>query len=236
MFLLVSTPNLYAQTSYKVTYNISEIKLQGSIDNLDEKGKRITKQVAARAKEVHYTLISNNENSYFQLEEVLKKESDSPLDNMLSKMAMRFPSFNKEVYTNNNSIVFVRNLANKDFLVKRDLYNFNWAIKDESKNILGFVAKKAEGNYYDPIIDEELKVKAWFIPSIPLNSGPDIFNGLPGLIAEVNLKGAVVSVKSIERNTVLKIQEIDTSKSMTQKEYEDLIINLTKKHIDNYKE
>lgn len=235
MFFLVSTPNLYAQTSYKVTYNISKIKLQGSIDNLDEKGKRITKQVADRAKEVHYILVSNNENSYFQLEDTLRKESDTPLDNMLSRMAKRFPSFNKKVYTNHNenSIVFVRNLVNKDFLVKRDCYNFNWAIKDESKNILGFVAKKAEGNYYDPVTDEELKVEAWFIPSIPLQSGPDIFNGLPGLIAEVNLKGAVVSVKKIKPNTISKIEEIDASKAMTQQEYENLISKLTKEYIEN---
>ncbi len=235
MFFLVSTLNLYAQTSYKVTYNISEIKLQGSIDNLDEKGKRITKQVSDKAKDVHYTLISNKDSSYFQLENTLRKESDSPLDDMLSRMAKRFPSFNKKVYTNHNenTIIFVRNLINQDFLVERDCYDFNWIIRDESKKILGLVAKKAEGNYYDPVTNEELKVEAWFVPSIPLQSGPDIFNGLPGLIAEVNLKGAVVSVISMEPNMILKIEKMDAAKAMTQEEYENLIINLTKKYIDN---
>jgi GLPGLI family protein len=235
MFFLVSIPNLYAQTSYQVTYNISEIKLQGSIDNLDEKGKRITKQVSDKAKDVHYTLISNKDNSYFELENTLRKESDSPLDDMLSRMAKRFPSFNKKVYTNHNenTIIFVRNLMNQDFLVERDCYNFNWIIKGESKSILGLVVKKAEGNYYDPVTEEELKVEAWFVPSIPLQSGPDIFNGLPGLIAEVNLKGAVVSVISIEPNMILKTEEMDTAKAMTQEEYESLLKSLTKKYMEN---
>ena len=55
--------------------------------------------------------------------------------------------------------------------------------------------------------------------------------GLPGLIAEVNLKGAVVTAKNIEQCDDLEIEKIDDSKAMTQKEYEDLISRLNKKFI-----
>ncbi|MCF6295088.1 MAG: GLPGLI family protein, partial [Flavobacteriaceae bacterium] len=108
-----------------------------------------------------------------------------------------------------------------------------WIIKDGNKKILGFDAKKAEGNYYDPVTNRELKVEAWFIPSIPIQSGPDIFMGLPGLIAEVDLKGAVITVKKIETNQNLEIEKLDDSKAITQQEYEDIIKNLTKKFIDD---
>lgn len=238
IFYLGSIPNLYAQTAYKVTYYIAELKLQGSIDNLDERGKRLTKQVIDYSKGVNYILIASQDDSYFESEDILRIENDSPLDDILSRMAKRFTSFNKMVYADHNqdSIVFVRNIVNQDFTVKRNYFNFNWTLTKETKKILGFDAKKAEGNYYDPVTNKELKVEAWFIPSIPLQSGPDIFMGLPGLIAEVNLNGAVVTMKKIEPNLNLDIKKLDGSKAMNQKEYEDLIKNLTdklEKFIDN---
>lgn len=235
IFFLVSISNIYAQITYKVTYFISDIKLQGSIDNLDERGKNFTKQVIARAKDVNYILIANQNESYFELENILKKENDAPVESLLSRTAQRFASFNKKIYANynKNSIIFIKNLVNQDFIVKCSAIGFNWVIKNDTKKILGFDAKKAEGSYYYPVTSEELKVEAWFIPSIPLQSGPDIFMGLPGLIAEVSLKGAVVTVKKIESNLNLKINKIDDSNAMTQEEYKDLINRLTKKFIDN---
>lgn len=238
IFYLGFIPSFYAQTAYKVTYYIAELKLHGSIDNLDEKGKRFAKQVIDYSKDVNYILITNQVDSYFESEDILRRENDSPLEDILSRMAKRFTSFNKMVYANRNegNIVFVRNIVNQDFIVKRDYFNFNWILKEETKKILCFDANKAEGNYYDPVTNKELKVEAWFIPSIPLQSGPDIFMGLPGLIAEVNLKGAVVTMKKIEQNLNLDIKKLDDSKAMNQKEYEDLIKNLTKKFeqlIDN---
>ncbi|MCB0461674.1 MAG: GLPGLI family protein [Flavobacteriaceae bacterium] len=231
IFYLSIITNLYAQTTYKVTYYIAEIKLQGSIDNLDEKGKHFTEQVIDYSKDVNYILIANQDASYFESEDILRKENNSPLEDILLRMAKRFTSFNKNVYANHkeDSIVFVRNLVNQDFTVKRDYFNFNWILKEETKKILGFDAIKAEGNYFDLIINKKLKVEAWFIPSIPLQSGPDVFMGLPGLIAEVNLNGAVVKIKDIvsEQGLVIKLPNI--TKPLTQKEYESLIENLTKK-------
>lgn len=226
---------LSAQTVYKVTYHVSELKSQGSIDNLDERGKRFTKQVIARARDLNYILISNQNESYFEREDILSPEDDSPYKRMLSTVAEAFVSFHEAIYVNHeeDSIILVNHLVSQDFTVKRDFFNFNWIITDDYKKILGFNAKKAEGSYFDPVIKEEHKIEAWFIPSIPLQSGPDIFMGLPGLIAEVNLKGAVVTVKKIESNSDLDIQKIDSSKAMTQQEYEDLIEKLTKKVIDN---
>lgn len=229
-------PSLYAQTTYKVTYYIAEPKIQGPTDDrLDEKSKQLIKQVEAYAKKVNFILIATQDESYFEQEDILKKENDSPLELILLEMAVDFPSFNERVYANHkeDSIIFVEKLVNQDFTVKRGRFDFNWIIKDDNKKILGFDAKKAEGNYYDPVTNKELKVEAWFIPSIPLQSGPDIFMGLPGLIVEVNLKGALVTVKKIDTNLNLDIEKVDDSKAMTQQEYKDLINRLNKKFIDN---
>lgn len=227
--------NLNAQTSFEVTYGISEIKLHGSIDSLSERGKRFTKKIIDRSKDVNYTLFTNKDNSHFEAEEILIKENDSPMEPLYYRMVKQFTSFNTKVYSNHKdeNIVFIKNLVSQDFTVKRDYYNFNWVIKESSKKILGLDAKKAAGKYYYPVTNEELEVEAWFIPSLPLQSGPDIFMGLPGLIAEVHLKGAVVTAKKIESSECLEIEKIEDSKAMTQKEFEDLISRLTQKFIED---
>jgi len=234
LFSLGIVPNLYAQTTYKVTYHISEPKLLGSKKDLDKKGKQLVEQIVDYAKNINYILITNQNESYFEQENILKKESNNPLEPVLEKMAKRFASFHKAVYANHNedSIIFIKNLLDQDFKVKRNYYNFNWVLKDDNKKIMGFNAKKALGSYINSVTNKELKVEAWFIPSIPLQSGPDIFMGLPGLIAEINLNKAVITIKKIEKNTNLEINKVDDSKVMTQKEYEVLIKDLTKKFID----
>jgi GLPGLI family protein len=234
IILFSSVSSLFSQTNYKVTYYISEIKLHGSIDNLDEKGKRFTEQVINRAKDVNYILTTSKNYSYFEWEDVLSKINESSLENMQLILAKRFASLNDKVYTNhkNDSIVFYRNLGGQNYVVKQKSYAFNWVITKDNKKILGLETMKAEGNYYNALNNEESKVEAWFIPSIPVNSGPDIFNGLPGLIAEINLQGAVITIKKIEPKTNIEIEKVDDSKAMSQQEYESLISSLTKKMED----
>ncbi len=226
--------NLYAQTTYKITYSVPEIKIEGPIDKVNGPNKQIFKQVLAYSKNLNYILIANQKESFFEEVDILSK-GDTPLENIYSQLAQRFTSFHESIYSNYDvdSLIVVKNLVDKDFMVKRGFYNFDWILKNESKIILGYEARKAEGKYYDPVTKKDLNVEAWFIPLIPLQSGPDIFMGLPGLIAEVNLKGAVVTVKAIEIDEKFIIEKIDESKAMTEQEYLDLIDSLNKKFIDN---
>lgn len=235
VLFLVFITNLNAQASYKITYHISETIPNTPREEMEPRIRQLSEQINAYAENVHYILVANNEYSYFELEESLGKARSSHHDNMLYTMAKLAPSFNKEVYANyiEDSIVFIRNLAASDYTVKRDFYDFDWEIKEDTKQILGLEARKANGNYIHPSTHEEMKVEAWFVPSISLQSGPDIFMGLPGLIAEVHLKQAVVTAIKIESNSKTEIKKINDAKAMSQKELEELIIDLTGKFIDN---
>lgn len=235
VLFLVCATNLHAQASYKITYHTSETIPSTPREEMRPQIRQLSEQISAYAENVHYTLIANNEQSYFELEEGLGKAGNSPHENMLYAMAKLAPSFNKELYADytEDHIVFIRNLAASDYTVKRDFYDFDLQIKEETKQILGLEARKAKGNYIHPSTHEELEVEAWFIPSITLQSGPDIFMGLPGLIAEVHLKQAVVTAIKIEPNSKTEIKKINDAKAMSQQELEELIIDLTGKYIDN---
>lgn len=220
-----------SQTSYKISYYISEIKLHGSVDNLDERGKKLTREVREQAKAVNYNLFTTKEESFFEAEDKLQSDSDSPKTKMLIRLAKRFASFNEQVYSNyaTDSIIFSKRLAGQDFKVKQQAYNFDWKISKSQKNILGYNAIKATGIYYNPVLNKELNVEAWFTPSIPLQAGPDIFMGLPGLIVEVHIKGAVVTAREINIIPNLKVQNIEDINASNEKDYEDLIGGLNKK-------
>lgn len=57
--------------------------------------------------------------------------------------------------------------------------NYKWNILNEYENILGKKCQKAE------TILGEVKYFAWFTNEIPINNGPYLFQGLPGLITKV---------------------------------------------------
>lgn len=225
-------PNLYAQTTYKVVYNVEPI-LQKPLDNTSQNTKDIIKRIVDYAESINYILVANQEESSFEEEEFLIKGAKSPLEDIYIKGARMITSFNEKTYTNYkiDSIVFVKNLLDEDFAVKRKVYEFNWKIKDTTKNVLGFQAKKAEGAYYNHVTDEELNVEVWFIPAIPLQAGPDIFTGLPGLIVEVHLGKAVIKARRIEQKQHLRIERPYEEQIMNQKEYEDLLSKLKGKFL-----
>lgn len=55
----------------------------------------------------------------------------------------------------------------------------NWDLKNDSKKVLGYNCKKALVSY------RGRNFIAWYTSEIPINDGPYIFGGLPGLILEI---------------------------------------------------
>ena len=73
-----------------------------------------------------------------------------------------------------DSILEVSTFINK-CLIKIGIV-YNWKILNDTATILGIKCIKAES---------ELGMTAWFAPSKPVNAGPSIYYGLPGLILKV---------------------------------------------------
>ncbi len=71
-------------------------------------------------------------------------------------------------------------LFKKNYLVNHhwnNTVNADWEIFNDTLNILGYTCNKAVN---------DSGVVAWFTDSIPVNSGPSYYHGLPGAILQVN--------------------------------------------------
>lgn len=76
----------------------------------------------------------------------------------------------------------------KDYVVEKKFVIYDWDLKAESKNIMGFECFKAIGSYeeYNYFLEKKqtISVVAWYAPAIPVSFGPSGFDGLPGLVLE----------------------------------------------------
>lgn len=70
-------------------------------------------------------------------------------------------------------------------------FEWNWKITDESKIISGYTCRKAISNLMG------LYFEAWFTDEIPVNAGPDKYDGLPGLILFVKTGGMEIIANKI---------------------------------------
>ncbi|MDF2157523.1 GLPGLI family protein [Algoriphagus sp. CAU 1675] len=124
----------------------------------------------------------------FQRDSIIKvSSSGAPTQgNIASVMgrvnAVRSPSFKYSIHKNfkENQITVFESLFFDNYKYDQPLGPLPWEIQAETKTILGYKAQKAVLTY------SGRNYTAWFSEEIPLNDGPYVFNGLPGLILEIH--------------------------------------------------
>ena len=110
-----------------------------------------------------------------------------------------------------------------DFSIKDKLTNFEWIISDEIIDIKGFMCKKAISK------KEKYEIIAWFCEEIPVNTGPDRFWGLPGLILRIEFgKFSTITIDQIKIiQEEINIEEPNNkSKFITLKELKEKEIQM----------
>ena len=112
-----------------------------------------------------------------------------------------------------------------EFLIKTPS-NHNWNISSESKKIDNYLCYKA--TYTESYTARDGKTKervitAWFCPELPYSFGPLEFNGLPGLILELEKNGNKVVAKSILLSDKTIELKIPNKKTITKEEYDKKI-------------
>jgi GLPGLI family protein len=104
--------------------------------------------------------------------------------------------------------------------------NHNWNILSESKKIDNYLCYKATCIESYTARDGKTKervITAWFCPEIPYSFGPLEFNGLPGLILELEKNGNKVVAKSILLSDKTIELKIPNKKTITKEQYDKKI-------------
>ncbi|PRP67446.1 GLPGLI family protein [Nonlabens agnitus] len=137
-------------------------------------------------------------------------------------------------------------IMGKEFLIVDDIPSYAWQPVNETKKIGNYTCYKAT---YTPVLTEEEKkeqeekmekasqgsllamipeqdrtITAWYTPEIPISNGPGEYQGLPGLILEVQEANTVLLCTKIEINPEkdLDMKKPKSGKKINQKDFDEL--------------
>lgn len=146
----------------------------------------------------------------------------------------------------------------KIFLVKDNIEKIDWKLGSESKFIGDYqcykatytkmvpkvreVLRSADDEKEDIDLDtepemEERTVTAWYTPQIPVNNGPDDYQGLPGLILEIHDGKLTIICSKIVLNPKEKVEinEPTKGKEVKQEKYEEIMEKKAKEMMERYR-
>lgn len=154
--------------------------------NPDKRQLNAIKNLNKKNNTRHYKLTFNSRASIYKESATLKNQTS-------------FDKIHKNIKTKN--YLEQIELYGKWFSIKDPLINFKWKTTSETKRIGKHLCYKAIGEFsYIPksstnysalgkAIDttsQKTSIEAWYTLDVPVNHGPDIFWGLPGLILELH--------------------------------------------------
>lgn len=139
-----------------------------------------------------------------------KREEDSDVVEVKEENFRITDKSNEKTYYkdfSNNLLMFKLTNAGKEYDGKDHLLKWDWEITQDTKTINGYLCKKAITHAYG------MNFTAWFTEDIPINAGPEKFDGLPGLIVYIgNNYIELVAEKIKTDNTKLQLQQPELSK------------------------
>ena len=206
------------KTSRKSTISFDNEKNPGMSDEMQ-------KQIQARIQKMNQkTFILNFDQKTSTYKEDVQLDAPKSQIGGAGVMVMSFGgSGNGSIYFKNiNEKRFVNQteIMGKRFLVKDSLPNYQWNLSTETKNIGNYTCYKAtftrtvediqmvfeDGESKENKIKKTVTTTAWYTPQVPVSNGPDNYQGLPGLILEINDGERLIVCTEIVLNPSEKIE------------------------------
>lgn len=149
----------------------------------------------------------------------------------------------------------------KIFLVKDDLEKIEWKLESGTKHIGEYQCFKAtytkmvekprsfsnSGTNNEEAEEEETEdkepemiertVTAWYTPQVPVNNGPAMYQGLPGLILEIHDGKLTIICSKIVLNPEEKVEikEPTKGKEVNQEKYDEIMDKKAKEMMERYR-
>lgn len=215
-----------SQKSGKIEYGLF-VKLGEDIEEVVKNLKGVEDvSLSEGAEKLSFVLeFKNSDSKFYLVEGIETKDLDA-------KMALAWSRYQnitysnmvkKTVYHNNKKSMF---FDENEFVIEKNIFD-SWELKNEKKEIQGFLCYKAVG--FNIVTtnkgEEKREVVAWYCPELPFSFGPNGYGGLPGLILELQNENALFGVTKVSLNE--KIEDIDSSKlkgkKITAEEYSKIL-------------
>jgi len=163
----------------------------------------------------------NNESS-FKISPMLSSDNNKSFD-------IGIGAYDKGVYYNKDKRILQLNAFGELFLITKP--KLNWKIQKESKKIGEYDCFKAITEIIVNSKGRKQLIAAWFTPEIPVSLGPLGYNGLPGLILELEVYKKIYYAKKITLNPKeeIKIEKPTKGIMVTEKEYQEAISSTMQK-------
>ena len=117
--------------------------------------------------------------------------------------SIHFKDYNSNIYRF-ESAKKNRYMATENISLKDEILTYDWTTSTDTLTVAGYVCKKATASRI--MMGRKQNITAWYCDEIPINDGPSNFNGLPGLILQIE----------IDKNNVIKFEKLKFLKEDTK--------------------
>lgn len=206
-----------------------------------------------------FKLTFNKEASLYKEEESLDKPQTA-MGSGMQVMVIGSGGGSDILYKNtkDNRYVDQNETMGKMFLVKDEFEKIDWKLGSETKYIGEYQCYKAT---YTKMVEipnldflndsenedeskeekepemEERIITAWYTPQVPINNGPAMYQGLPGLILEVHDGKLTIICSKIVLNPEdkIEIKEPEKGKEVNQEKFDEIIEKKNKEMMERYR-
>lgn len=159
----------------KIEYE-RRVNVFARMDNQDDQWAEFRKKLSNHFKTSYFDLVFGGDKSLYQPG---RESEDRELFTFFQA-----PAQDNVVYTDLDKAETIsqKDVFETKFLIRDSLRQIKWKITDETRNIAGFICRRANA-----IIMDSIYVVAFYTDEILTNGGPESFTGLPGMILGVSL-------------------------------------------------
>ncbi|MBW2939091.1 GLPGLI family protein [Aureisphaera sp. CAU 1614] len=240
--LSLGVSDVFSQNIQGIATYKSQRKMDIQLDSTMNDGmkEQIMAMLKKQSERTYFLEFTNDESQYKQ---EVKLDDDSVIEGGGMKLVIAGNGGGNDVLYKNlkeNRYADQVEIFGKEFLIKDALENRDWVMGKETKNIGEYTCFKAtytttrtvmvaesssDGENKEVTSQEEVTLTAWYTPQIPVKNGPANYDGLPGLILEVNDGSETILCSKIVLNPEkgLAIKEPTKGKVVTATEYEEIM-------------
>lgn len=248
----ISAQNFTGKATYK-TSRKSDVKFGGDQKGLDDKMQEELQKRLQKMNQKTFILKFDKTKSFYKEEEKLADPKPKVGGARVVVMSFGGSGSGSIYYKNLQEKRFVNQteIMGKVFLVKDSLPKYKWDMTTETKNIGQYTCYKAtfteevenknisfvNGETKEEVVKQTIVTTAWYTLQVPISNGPKDYQGLPGLILEINDGKNLIVCTEIVLNPseTIKIEEPQKGKIVSQKKFDEIQEQKSKEMMEKFK-